>query len=191
MNLVYGAGFYDSESYKSNGGSSAKEFSRWRTMLQRCYSEKFHIKNPSYIGCTASENFLNYSYFYDWCQKQHGWSENWDLDKDLLIQGNKEYSEKSCIFLPREININIQKKSIESNGLPYGVKVHTWSGRYFTSIRIDGDMKYLGTFDCPIEAFKVYKEEKEKNIHRLANKHKKLLDPRAYNALMSHVVDMY
>ncbi|WP_423172691.1 hypothetical protein, partial [Stenotrophomonas sp. CASM112] len=33
-----------------------------------------------------------------------------ELDKDLLIKGNKVYSENTCIFIPAEINLLLIKR---------------------------------------------------------------------------------
>lgn len=67
-------------------------------------------KYPTYKDCEVSENFKSYEYFYEWCNKQIGFgNEYWQLDKDLLIKGNKVYSENTCHFIPKEINLVLTK----------------------------------------------------------------------------------
>ena len=78
--------------------SMIKEYQLWQDMLERCFSEKYQTRQPTYKDCNVSNNFLNYSYFYEWCQEQIGFGKvdekgrSWCLDKDLLFVGNKTYS---------------------------------------------------------------------------------------------------
>ena len=92
--------------YPSNvNGVKTKEYILWSNMLQRCYSDDFKKKQTTYEDCEVSENFKSYEYFYEWCNEQIGFNdEGWHLDKDLLVKGNKVYSEDTCVFLPKEIH---------------------------------------------------------------------------------------
>ena len=102
---VHGVGIIGAKYPATVNGVLTKEYILWHSMLVRCYSNTSKKKNPTYEGCEASENFKSYEYFYEWCQKQIGFNnEGWHLDKDLLIKGNKVYSEDSCVFIPQEIN---------------------------------------------------------------------------------------
>ena len=49
-----------------------KEYALWADMLRRCFSEKAQTHRPTYKGCNVSDNFLHYSFFYDWCHEQIG-----------------------------------------------------------------------------------------------------------------------
>ena len=96
---VYGIGVVGTKYPISEGGKDTKDYALWNNMLQRCYSDAYKKKRPTYEGCGVSENFKYYEYFYEWCHKQIGFSnKNWHLDKDLLVKGNKVYSESACVF---------------------------------------------------------------------------------------------
>ena len=70
--LVCGVGFNDKTRPCWVDGKIVKEYSLWKDMLRRCFSEECQNKQPTYKGCNVSDNFLNYSFFYDWCQNQVG-----------------------------------------------------------------------------------------------------------------------
>ena len=64
-------------------GKIVVEYSLWKNMLRRCYSVKTQSKQPTYIGCTVSDNFKDYSFFYKWVQQQVGFNlAGYQLDKD-------------------------------------------------------------------------------------------------------------
>ena len=101
---VYGVGISGAKYPISEGGVITKEYTLWCGMLKRCYSDTYQKKYPTYIGCEVSDKFKSYEYFYEWCHKQIGFGVKcWQLDKDLLVKGNKVYSENICVFIPKEI----------------------------------------------------------------------------------------
>jgi len=74
----------------------------WADMLSRCYSTKTQEKNPTYKGCSVTEEWLTFSVFKSWMEKQQ-WEDK-QLDKDLLFDGNKVYSEGTCVFVTSVVN---------------------------------------------------------------------------------------
>lgn len=116
--LIYGVGINDSKSTYIEG-KRCKYYVTWKSMLQRCYSLKYKNKNPTYANCSVCDEWLTFSNFKAWMVKQN-W-EGKDLDKDILIEGNKIYSPETCFFISRRINtlLNVSKKRIGS--LPLGV----------------------------------------------------------------------
>ena len=55
----------------------------WANMLKRCYSAKCQGKQPTYKGCSVSEEWLRFSNFGRWMEVQD--FEGKQLDKDLAI----------------------------------------------------------------------------------------------------------
>ena len=53
-----------------------------------------------------------------------------------------------------------------------------------------GNQEHLGLFKTEIEAFNAYKVAKESFVKEQANEWQSQIDPRAYNALMSYVVEI-
>ena len=108
---VCGVGILGTKYPSRVNGVITKEYELWQSMLERCYSDVYKKRCPTYEGCEVSNNFKNYEYFYEWCNKQIGFNnKGWQLDKDLLIKGNKVYSENVCIFIPKEINTLLVKR---------------------------------------------------------------------------------
>ena len=161
-------------------------------MLRRCYSDNFKKKNPTYEGCEVSENFKYYEYFYEWCHSQIGFGvEGWHLDKDLLVKGNKVYSESSCVFLPKEINSVLTKCTASRGKHLVGVCWSKTANAFKAMVRINkGKQEFLGYFKTELEAFSAYKQAKESFVKEQAEKYKSQIDPRAYNALMNYQVEI-
>ena len=189
---VYGVGVLGTKYPSSESRRNTKEYKLWQSMLERCYNDFFKKKNPTYEGCEVSDKFKSYEYFYEWCHSQIGFGvEGWHLDKDLLVKGNKVYSESTCVFLPSEINMVLVKHTPSRGKHPIGV---SWSKRDKAFIsrvhKNKGRSEFLGYFNTEIEAFNAYKKAKESFIKEQAEKFKSQIDIRAYNALMNYQVDI-
>lgn len=189
--LVCGVGINDRSYPTKINGNHTKEYKVWRSMLNRVYGKTYIENKPSYLGCSVSDAFLYYHLFYNWCQIQIGFNAiGYDLDKDLLIKGNKLYSEDTCVFLPRSIN-SLLTKSTSARGIyPIGVKKSSKSNNFEAKCNIDGKPKYIGTYITPELAFQAYKAAKEKYIKEQAEIYKDVIDPRAYLALLNYEVDI-
>ena len=176
----------------SEGGVLTKEYTLWCNMLKRCYSDAYKKKQPTYIDCEVSDKFKSYEYFYEWCHKQIGFGvEGWQLDKDLLIKGNKVYSEDSCVFIPKEINTLLVKREASRGDYPIGVYWSKTANAFKAMVRKNkGKQEWLGCFNTEIEAFNAYKQAKESFIKEQAEKWKSQIDLRAYNALMNYEVNI-
>ena len=189
---VYGVGVTGTKYQIRVSGVLAKEYELWKDMLKRCYSDIFKKKRPTYEGCEASENFKSYEYFYEWCNKQVGFNnKDWQLDKDLLIKGNKVYSETTCVFLPREINSLLINCTASRGEHLIGVYWSKTANAFVARVsRNKGCSEHLGLFKTELEAFNAYKTAKESFIKEQADKWKDKIDPRAYNALMNYEVNI-
>ena len=172
--LVFGVGFNDKTRPATVDGKNVKEYALWQDMLTRCFSDKLQTRFPTYKGCNVSDNFLNYAFFYDWCQEQTGFGKvdekgrSWCLDKDLLFVGNKTYSETTCVFVPHEINLFFTDSGNARGDYPVGVHFDKASGKFKARCNVNGNQQHLGLFNTPQEAFAVYKPFKENLCKQLA-----------------------
>ena len=189
---VYGVGILGTKYPSTINGVLTKEYVLWRGMLKRCYSDVYKKRYPTYEGCKVSNKFKSYEYFYEWCHKQIGFDvKGWHLDKDLLIKGNKVYSEDSCIFIPSEINLLLVKNTASRGEHLIGVYWHNKRKAFEARVRKNkGKQEYLGLFKTEIEAFNAYKTAKESFIKEQANEWKGKIDGRAYEALMNYTVEI-
>jgi len=161
-------------------------------MFQRCYSKKH--QRIDYSGCTIDPEFHRFSDFATWALNQIGClSDGFQLDKDILIPGNRVYGPNTCAFVPAEINSAITgclKKKQNVENFPLGVRflARKKIRQFCAEVSNNGKGIHLGYFDSPDEAFMAYKLEKEKIIKELAMKYKSYIDPRVYTALMKYEI---
>lgn len=134
----------------------------WKGMLGRCYSEKHQSKRPTYIGCSVCEEWLLFSNFKKWFDENY--TPGYELDKDILVEGNKVYSPDTCRFVPKYINLLV--KTPRQNNSGYS-GVHCIKGKYRASIKNGDKTVVLGTFDDAVEAHKAYTSAKQKQIFEI------------------------
>ena len=159
---------------------------KWFGMHHRCECKSYQEVHPNYSDVTVG--FQSFDSFVNWHRLQFGYGEkDWHLDKDVLVKGNKVYSEDNCVLLPRELNSMIVWKS-KNRGLPPCVTPH--GTRFIASCTFERKSVYLGIRDTPEEAFFLYKTAKEVFIKQQAEKWKDKIDPRAYEALMNYQVEI-
>ena len=189
---VHGVGILGTKYPTKINGVQTKEYTLWKNMLERCYNDTFKKRQLTYEGCEVSDKFLYYEYFYEWCHSQIGFTnKDWHLDKDLLIKGNKIYSESTCIFIPAEINLLLVKNTASRGKHLIGVYWCKKDKAFVARVKKSkGKSEYLGYFKTEVEAFNAYKKAKESFIKEQAEKWKGKIDERAYNALMNYEVDI-
>lgn len=187
---VAGVGCLGNASPKLNG-SFVKGYWTWVAMLTRCYNKDYQSNYRSYSECYVSENFKDFEKFQLWCSRQIGFDQlddkgkNFVLDKDILIKGNKKYSEDNCVFLPQELNGIILKSDSTRGKYPVGTYFNKERGKFLAGMRKHGKRVNIGRFDNFEDAFSAYKKAKEAYIKEVATKWKDKIDPRAYEALMN------
>lgn len=124
----------------------------WSSMLDRAYGYKLQARCQTYLGVTACEEWHSFVAFRKWWLENY--REGWQLDKDLLVVGNREYGPDACIYVPAWLNTFTIDGGAARGDFPIGVSIHNRSGRYQShcSNKITGKRKNLGLFATPEEA---------------------------------------
>lgn len=133
-------------------------------MLQRCYDTKFHKHRPTYRGCIVCEEWLTFSNFKKWMEKQD-W-EGKQLDKDLLVFGNKVYSPDTCVFIDLAMNTFISGCDTSSGGYYWHAKNKKFVAR--CNNPLTKITENLGNFYCSEDAHQAWKKRKHELACQLA-----------------------
>lgn len=183
---VFGVGFIGVGNYAAYlNGKDTPVYKTWYGMLERCYCPKYHARKPTYIGCSVHPDWHNFQNFAEWFERQY-FATCWQLDKDLIVEGNKVYSTDTCAFIPQQLNTLLNDCGATRGDLPQGV---SRNGKgYQAQLSMYGRLHHLGTHATPTEAFQAYKLAKEANVKRMAEQYKCLIDPRVYDSLMRYEV---
>lgn len=182
---VFGVGFDSKGKYKSSDGSKpTKIYSVWRGMIERCYNPKQLLRRPNYVGCSVDERWLDYQAFAVWYDDHEYSGRGYELDKDILVKGNKIYSPENCCLVPREINMLFASAARARGKFPQGVNYYEPLDKFCSRVRVHGKPKYLGYFDTPELAHLAYKKEKERHVKEMADLWFGNIEPRVYEALM-------
>lgn len=162
----------------------------WRSMLIRVYDPLYKKRFPTYSDCEVCSEWLTLSKFKKWFEDpDNGYRQGYHMDKDILVKDNKIYSPQTCCFVPQEINLLFARKR-RKNGLPAGV---TFCDNAFRAqICVNKKKIHLGCFSTKEEAFKAYKDFKERHIKDVAEKYfqEGRITKKVYDALLNYEVEM-
>lgn len=185
---LYGVGILGEGKYSA--GKDKAAYKTWCGMLDRCYSEKRRELYKSYDGCIVCKEWLDFQNFAEffYCNINE---RGWQIDKDILCKNNKIYSPQTCLAVPSEINKLFVRRKKYRGGLPIGVHYESDRSRYKASLHDgSGKTKFLGRFHTAEDAFRAYKEAKEKIIRQKASEYREIISEKLFNALMNYQVEI-
>lgn len=166
---VWGGVLYQ---YKTRG------FRLWSDLVYRTVHSS-HIYTEGRRSKLYAESlnlFEGFESFVEWCLEQHGYMNRedngkfWQLDKDLLVSGNKNYGPDLCVFLPNDVNsLFVTGRSQKSKSdLPLGVSFYQRDNSQFVAqCQTNGTRNgYLGKFPTMQEAHAEWQKAKIGEILR-------------------------
>ena len=168
------------------------QYLMWKSMIQRCFSEKEKQRHPTYKDVTCCDEWLSFANFVEWCNKEVGYKGKpvgLELDKDILAIGNKVYSKDTCCFVPPQINMLFCTAGAKRGKFPIGVI--EVKGRFVARLKMYGRKVNVGSYDTPERAFQAYKIAKESHVKSMALQYKDVLRPDVFDALMVWQVDIF
>lgn len=141
----------------------------WVGMLKRCYSSKCHNSHPTYIGCSVCDEWLTFSNFKAWMEKQD-WRGK-ELDKDILLPGNKIYFPDGCVFVRAGINCFVIDSMATRGAYKIGV---SWNKinknfRAYCQNPFTRKMECLGSHNTELAAHMAWKRRKHELACQLAD----------------------
>jgi hypothetical protein len=164
--LVCGVGVNDADynvSVQAEGKTvHCPYYRKWRQMLRRCYSGE----QSAYNDCYVCPEWLLFSNFKKWMELRD-WNGN-ELDKDLLVYGNKVYSPDTCLFISAKINTSINESKSRRGRCMLGVSWCSKRGKYQSHCGVNGVSIGLGYFDSELEAHARYMRYKSSVLISMA-----------------------
>lgn len=183
--LILGVATNSGGKYKSTiDGKKAKAHTAWHNMLKRCYCPKVQTRQPAYVGCSVSDEWLEYQEFAQWFENHEYSNRGYHFDKDLLLPGNKVYAPDRCAFVPQQLNNLLTDHGNARGQYKQGVYFKKGYNKFTAQIAINGKKKGLGYYDNELDAYHVYKKAKEENVKRMANHWRDDIADDVYQALM-------
>lgn len=193
----YNMGYTGYGKYKTVvNGKKTLSYIYWSCMLQRCYDIKFIKRHDSYMCHTVCDEWLDFQNFSEWFYDNYYkiGNEKMNLENNILLKGNTEYSPENSIFAPQRINNLFVKmnKSKDRNNL-IGTTFHKASGKWRWQYSYIENGKYKrasGSCNSEIEAFMCYKEFKENYIKQVADEYEKYIPRELYKAMYEYEIEI-
>ena len=196
---VFNIGYLGQGKYKmSEKGKHTKAYDMWSHMLERCYDPYWINKHLTYIDCFVCDEWLCFQNFAEWFYKNvyNCNNERMELDKDILIKGNKIYSPETCLIVPQRINKLFIKLDARRGKYPIGVSWYKVTNKFQVSCSIydknknKSKVKRLGYYNSVEKAFLVYKNFKESYIKQVADEYINLIPRELYKAMYEYEVEI-
>ena len=185
--LTYGVGINDVMIAEF---SSSKIARIWRGIIRRTGKRDPNLTNyESYKDCTLDPIWYKLSAFKEWVEQWDDY-DNKEIDKDILIPGNKHYGPDTCLMVRQVVNSWFKPHAAKGE-LPRGV---TWNvawkrgkspNPYRAQITpIGGKRTALGYYATIEEASAVFESARKEQLKILMETE---TDLKVKNAIMEHV----
>ena len=166
--LAYGYGINDAD-YQISRTVNGKEikcpfYIKWMEMLKHCYCPKYQAQFETYKVVLLCAEWHYFMKFRAWMMTQD-W-EGKQLDKDMLVKGNKVYSPETCLFISGAIN-SFTTESAKSRGLwPLGVSLYKDGISYVAACNNPFTKKNekLGLYSDPEKAHQAWLKRKREHV---------------------------
>lgn len=138
-----------------------KEYSRWATLISRCYNPK-NQAYPKYggKGVTVCDEWHDFQVFAQWYSENN--VEGWVMDKDCA--GGMVYSPETVIFIPDQVNQLL--KCYTEQGVGFSGK------HWFVKTKdVDNKQHYQGKFTSLDTANQYYQRYTLTKMAALVNKY--------------------
>lgn len=193
-----GVGDYRCRYYTSDGKlKNTPEYEVWNGMLKRCYNKEWRDNgnHSTYDDVTVCKEWHCFQTFAKWYNDNKPDYNDFALDKDLKIIGNREYSPTACTFVPERVN-SLFTGSRGDRDLPRGVHFCNNKKVYIVQLHRgeltkNGNPKqsYLGAYTDKDLAISIYQKEKIKLVNEVAEEYKSVLHPDVYLNLKNKVLE--
>jgi len=184
--LIYGVGIND---IMIPEFTSSRIWRKWTGIIRRCDNNdpKWLKEHMSYSGCTLDPRWIKLSAFKEWIEQWDDY-ENKEVDKDILITGNRVYGPDTCLMVRPIVN-GWFKPHLDYGDLPRGV---SWNNGWkkgkspkpyraqITPIKT-GKRTGLGYYDTIEEASAVFEEARKEQMKILIETE---IDLKVKNAIM-------
>lgn len=190
---IFEVGYIGEGKYKTKfNDENSTQYSHWKDVLRRCYSKEYHLKKPTYYGCSVYEEWHNFQNFAKWFDENYYTVDNelMHIDKDILQKGNKIYSPETCIFVPQTINLLFVKCDKSRGEYPIGVSWITRDKVFRSYFCKNGKNVYVWSYNTSEEAFQKYKVAKEKYIKEVADEYRNKIPKKLYEAMYRYEVEI-
>jgi len=131
----------------------------WEGIESRC---KRHVK---YLE--SGNLFESFDAFVEWSLCSRGYLEKnangryWEIDKDILVEGNRDYSVSTCAYVPKYINNLLLSADDVRGDYPLGVHLHRQTGKFRAKCKgLDGKNCHIGLYQTAEDAHNAWQRYK-------------------------------
>lgn len=180
--------------WKYNYRNDKRVYVLWTSMLTRAYCPIYKSRQSTYKDVEVCNEWLNFQNFASWFYSEEfadvvdNNQQVYQLDKDILVKGNKVYSPETCCFVPREVNSLLLSNNSRRGKYPIGVS--RYRKKFKACVSIGSNRNHnLGIYNSPQDAFQAYKKAKEAYIKEVAERYKSVISNKLYEALYRYEIE--
>lgn len=152
-------------------------------MKNRC-GVYYQLQNPRYEGTYMCSEKNKYDTFFVWLDNNYyeiDGEVQMDIDKDIILYGNKQYHPNLCLVVPHSINTFYETLEVGKTNIKYSSKTK----KYRVVVKDKDNNIVSENIDTYNEALDIYCDIKQGILYNKAKALKNVAPEKVYNALMN------